>query len=140
MQVNEREIIQRSIAEDNERITALERIINRLYEDMVTERISEDNFTALLTKSQGEQTTLKNRVALNTERLNEKQQQIADTTHWISLIKEYGDIEQLDAITLNRLVRKIVIHEDMDGDIIRQTVEIHFNFMDRADKYKLIRK
>lgn len=140
VQVNEREIIQRSIAEDNERITALERIINRLYEDMVTERISEDNFTALLTKSQGEQTTLKNRVALNTERLNEKQQQIADTTHWISLIKEYGDIEQLDAITLNRLVRKIVIHEDMDGDIIRQTVEIHFNFMDRADKYKLIRK
>ncbi len=137
---SERDLILRSIAEDNERISSLERIISRLYEDMVTEKISEDNFNALLTKSQSEQSTLKNRVALNTERINERQQEIEDSSHWISLIKEYSDIETLDAVTLNRLIKKIVIHEDMDGDIIRQTVEIHFNFMDRADKYKLIRE
>lgn len=139
-QENERDIIMRSIAEDTERITALERIISRLYEDMVTEKISEDNFNALLSKSQTEQSTLKNRVTLNTKRINEKRQEIEDNSHWLNLIKEYSDIEELDALTLNRLIKKIVIHEDMDGDIIRQTVEIHFNFKDNADKYKLIRE
>ena len=139
-QENERDIIMRSIAEDTERINAIERIISRLYEDMVTEKISEDNFNALLSKSQSEQSTLKNRVALNTERINEKRQEIEDNSHWISLIKEYSDIEELDALTLNRLIKKIVIHEDIDEEIIRQTVEIHFNFKDNADKYKLIRE
>ena len=139
-QENERDIIMRSIAEDTERINAIERIISRLYEDMVTEKISEDNFNALLSKSQSEQSTLKNRVALNTERINEKRQEIEDNSHWINLIKEYSDIEELDALTLNRLIKKIVIHEDIDEEIIRQTVEIHFNFKDNADKYKLIRE
>ena len=43
----EREAIQRSIDEDSERITALERIISRVYEDMIAQRISEDNFNRI---------------------------------------------------------------------------------------------
>lgn len=62
------------------------------------------------------------------------------TTRWIELIKEYADIQELDTATLQRLIKKIVIHEDLDGDIIRQTVEIHFNFKGQPDKYKLIRE
>jgi len=46
----------------------------------------------------------------------------------------------LDAVTLNRLVQKIVIHEDIDGETVRQTVEIHFNFNDKADKHRIIRE
>lgn len=41
---------------------------------------------------------------------------------------------------MQRLIKKIVVHEDLDGDIIRQTVEIHFNFMGQPDRYKLIRE
>jgi len=52
----------------------------------------------------------------------------------------YTDIQELDTATLQRLIKKIVIHEDLDGDIIRQTVEIHFNFKGQPDKYKLIRE
>jgi hypothetical protein len=43
-------------------------------------------------------------------------------------------------VTLNQLIKKIVVYEDTDGSIIRQTVEIHFNFGNRTDKYKLIRE
>lgn len=56
------------------------------------------------------------------------------------LIKEYADIQELDAAMLHRLIKQIVIHEDLDGEIIRQTVEIHFAFMGQPDKYKLIRE
>ena len=136
----ERQMIEQSIAEDSERIDALERIISRVYEDMVADRITEDNFTRILERSQTEQATLKNRVALNRERLAQQDQEQEDNTRWLEIIKDYADIHVLDAVTLNRLIQKIVIHEDMDGDTVRQTVEIHFNFNNQADKHRLIRE
>ena len=86
----EREAIQRSIDEDSERITALERIISRVYEDMITQRISEDNFNRILEHSQTEQTTLKNRVMLNRERLVQQTQEQEDSTRWLEIIKDYS--------------------------------------------------
>ena len=136
----EREAIQRSIDEDSERITALERIISRVYEDMIAQRISEDNFNRILENSQTEQATLKNRVMLNRERLAQQTQEQEDSTRWLEIIKDYADIQKLDAVTLNRLVQKIVIHEDIDGETVRQTVEIYFNFNDKADKRRIIRE
>lgn len=136
----ERQLIEQSIAEDSERIDTLERIINRVYEDMVAGRITEDNFTRILERSQTEQGTLKTRVALNRERLAQQDQEQEDNTRWLEIIKDYADIQTLDAVTLNRLIQKIVIHEDADGDTVRQTVEIHFNFNNQADKHRLTRE
>ena len=86
----EREAIQRSIDEDSERITALERIISRVYEDMIAQRISEDNFNRILENSQTEQATLKNRVMLNRERLAQQTQEQEDSTRWLEIIKDYS--------------------------------------------------
>ena len=136
----ERALIEQSIAEDSERIDALERIISRVYEDMVAGRITEDNFNHILERSQTEQTTLKTRVALNRQRLAQLDQEQEDNTRWLEIIKDYADIQELDAVTLNRLVQKIVIHEDIDSDTVRQTVEIHFNFNNQADKCRIVRE
>lgn len=135
-----RALIEQSIAEDSERIDALERIISRVYEDMVAGRITEDNFNHILERSQTEQTTLKTRVTLNRQRLTQQDQEQEDNTRWLAIIKDYADIQELDAVTLNRLVQKIVIHEDIDSDAVRQTVEIHFNFNNQADKRWIIRE
>ena len=99
-----------------------------------------ENFNTILTKSQSEQNALRERIRHSQTRLDRGQQEQDDTTRWIELIKEYANIQELDTTTLQRLIKKIVIHEDLDGGIIRQTVEIHFNFMEQPDKYKLIRE
>jgi len=137
---SERTLIEKSNAEDTARLAAIEKLIAKLYEDMVEERVSAENFNAILSKSQAEQTALRDRLRLNQARLERDRQEQDDTTRWIELIKEYAEIRELDSATLQRLIKKIVIHEDMDGTIIRQTVEIHFNFMGQPDKYKLIRE
>ena len=126
--VSEREVIERSISSDNERIRELERVIGRLYEDMVSGKLNEDTFNSILEQKQAEQATLKNRVRLNSERIAEREQEEIDNVRWIETIKEYADIRELDATTLNRLIRVIVIHEDLDGETVRQTFEIHWNF------------
>lgn len=135
---SEREAVEKSVAEDTERIRALERVIERLYSDVTAGRISEENFTRILERSQSEQEALKKRVTLNRERLERQAKEQADNARFVEIIKDYADIQELDAVTLNRLIQKIVVHEDRDGETVRQTVEIFFNFNTYEDKTSLI--
>lgn len=135
----ERSAVEHSIGEDSDRLAALDRVVGKLYEDVTTGRISEDNFNRILSNSQQEQETLKSRVALAQERLSQMDKKGEENARWLEMIKEYADIQELDEVTLNRLIQKIVIHEDRDGDALRQTVEIFFNFSNHTDKQSVIR-
>lgn len=58
----------------------------------------------------------------------------------IDLIKDYGDITELDADTLNRLIKQIVIHEEITEDGTRNiSMEIHYNIRptDESKTYNL---
>jgi hypothetical protein len=137
---DERAIINKAITEDTMRIATLEKMIAKMYEDFISERISADNFNNLLNKSQAEQKALKNRVEHNTARRDSQKKQVEDNDQWKKLIIEYADIQELDSAMLNQLIKKIVVYEDTDDEVIRQTVEIQFNFANHTDKYKLIRQ
>ena len=51
-----------------------------------------------------------------------------DARQWVEAIQEYADITELDAATLNRLIKEIVVHESIDSDKTRHiSIEIHFN-------------
>lgn len=54
-QREQREAMERSLARDEERIEVLDKLVVRLYEDMVAGRISEQNFNTMLEKTQTEQ-------------------------------------------------------------------------------------
>ena len=102
-QKGQREAMERTLAKDEERIEVLEKMVLRLYEDMVAGRITDANFNLLLEKTQKEQ-------------------------EWVESIQEYRDITELDASTLNRLIKEIVVHETIGSDKTRHiSIEIHFN-------------
>jgi len=127
-------LIEKAISEDKARLLTLDKILTKLYEDYVAERINADNFNLLLSKNQAEQAAIKTRLDNNTSRLETREKQSEDNTRWLALIREYTDIRELDATTLNKLIQKIVVYEDIDGEVIRQTIEIHFNFINRRVK------
>lgn len=135
----EREIVLRSVAEDKDRLEVLDGMVAKLYTDLLDGRITEANFDRLLERTQREQNILRERLNNNQERIAAEQQEETDTSRWIELIKDYADITELDATTLHQLINKIVVHEDMDGDTIYTTIEIHFNFKVTADKETLVR-
>ena len=137
---NERDLIQKSVAADTARLQTLDRVMGKLYEDLIAERITTDNFNTLLNKTQAEQQALKDRVERNTARLDEQEREREDNSRWITLIREYADIQTLDRETLNQLIKKIVLHEDTDGRVIHQTVEIYFNFAGQPDKHRIVRE
>lgn len=127
-QKGQREALERSLAKDGERIEVLEKMVLRLYEDMVAGRISEENFNLLLEKTQKEQAELKARVEESRRRLEDEIRLAVDARQWVESIQEYKDITELDAATLNRLIKEIVVHEAIDSDKTRHiSIEIHFN-------------
>ena len=123
-----REAWERSLAKDEERIEVLEKRVLRLYEDMVAGRITENNFHLLLQKTQDEQAELKAKVEDGRKRLADEIRLAVDARQWVESIQEYRDITELDAATLNRLIKEIVVHESIGSDKTRHiSIEIHFN-------------
>lgn len=127
-QKGQREALERSLAKDEERIDVLEKMVLRLYEDMVAGRISEANFNLLMEKTQKEQAELKARATEGRKKLADEIRLAYDARQWVEAIQEYADITELDAATLNRLIKEIVVHESIDSDKTRHiSIEIHFN-------------
>ena len=127
-QKGQREALERSLAKDEERIEVLEKLVMRLYEDMVAGRVSETNFQLLMEKTQKEQKELKERVDKTRKLLHDEIQLADDAQQWIESIQAYRDITELDAATLNRLIKEIIVHESIDDDKTRHiSIEIHFN-------------
>ena len=124
--------ITKQIAKDEERIAFLEKMMLKLYEDMIADRINETNFDIMMSKTQKEQEDLKERVKANKEILGELPEQSYNSAAWLELIRGYADITELDREMLNKLIRVIYVHEEVDPNIRRsrerkRSVEIHFN-------------
>ena len=127
-QKGQREALERSLTKDEERIDVLEKMVLRLYEDMVAGRISEANFNLLMEKTQAEQAELKAKVEEGRKKLADEIRLACDARQWVEAIQEYADITELDAATLNRLIKEIVVHESIDSEKTRHiSIEIHFN-------------
>ena len=95
---------------------------------MVAGRISEANFNLMLSKTQKEQAELKARVEDGRKKLADEIRLAVDARQWVEAIQEYANITELDAGTLNRLIKEIVVHETIGSDKTRHiSIEIHFN-------------
>ena len=117
-----------AVAKDEERLEALNKMIMQLYEDRMLKHISEDNFNMLLEKTQKEQAEVQARIDATRQKLDNEAQIAYDAQQWKEAISQYADIQELDAATLNRLVKNIVVHEKIDEAGERHiTIEIHFN-------------
>ena len=53
------------------------------------------------------------------KRLSDEVQLANDAKQWVEAIQEYANITELDAATLNRLIKEIVVHERIDEDKTR---------------------
>ena len=130
----QREALEHALAKDEERVEVLDKMVLRLYEDMVAGRISEANFNLMLDKTQTKQAQLKERITEGRKKLADELQLASDARQWSEAIRAYADITELDAATINRLVKEIVVHEQIDPDRTRHiTIEIHFNLKPIAE-------
>ena len=133
-QENQIEVIQKTLAKDRERLEVLDRMTSKLYEDLLAERINEETFNKLLGKSNDEMNDLKKEIISLSAKVEDTEVMENNAQKWIDLISEYADIKELDAEILNKLIRQIVVHEEIDEDGKRNiSLEIHYNFRPNDD-------
>ncbi len=114
----------------------IDALFSRMYEDRVTGRITERNFSMLSDKYQTEQETLAQAIDSLQQQLAQDMQDSADAEKWIALIKQYKTPTELTAELLNALIEKVLVHEasskDENGNRV-QKVEIFYRFIGKID-------
>ena len=127
--------LQKQLAKNEKRLVDIERILLKLYEDRITEVLSDQNFTNMSTKLQSEQNDLVCEIESIKENLSESEVVSEGIVSFIDIIKSMEQIEVLDEKILNRLIDKIDIGEkttEENGEVF-QSVEISYKFIGKVE-------
>ena len=113
----------------------IDSLFTRMYEDFVSERITEYNFQMMSVKYQNEQAELEEKIAELKKKMDAVRQNESDAEKWIALIKEYAEPTELTAPLLNALIEKISVHEAIkhEDGTREQEVEIYYRFIGKID-------
>lgn len=123
------------LAKAEKRKTEVDRLFAKMYEDRVSERITEYNFNMLSQKYQMEQLELDEKIQKLKAALSESKQSVEDARQWIEIVKQYSEPTELTAELLNSMINKIVVHEAVkyDNGFREQKIEIYYRFVGKID-------
>ena len=106
-----------AIEKDKHRISEIDTMIERLYEDNVLGKIPDDRFSKMMGKYEAEQNQLVTETAKAEESLKTLEQDKVDLRAFLETIRQCTDIKKLTPAIVNRLIRRIEVHnsEKIDG-------------------------
>ena len=110
------------------RVAKLDGIIQRLYEDNIEGKVSDERFAKLTATYEAEQRQLEYRIAeLQSFMENAKNESLGVDT-FLSMVRRYTDIKELDAEIIRVFVEKILVYkaEKVDGHRV-QRIKIIYN-------------
>ena len=117
------------LSEGEKRITELDMIFKRLYEDNISGKLTDERFHKLSTDYEAEQTGLQTQAAILREEIEEVEGKSANVDRFLSVVRQYTDIPELTPRILHEFVEKIVIHAATDPHSKinrRQEVDIYY--------------
>ena len=122
--------LENSIGQAQERISELDRIMNRLYEDSALGRIPESRYEQMTKTYETEQAELENSIPELRRELEALKAKTDAAERFTEVIDRYTEIKALDAEILNGLIDRIVVHsrEEVNGRVYQQ-VEIFYRFV-----------
>ena len=118
----------RELEQSQARIKKLDEIIQKLYEDNIEGKISDERFAKMSANYEAEQHTLENRVAELQTIMTEEKESALNVDHFLSLVRKYTDIKELTAEIIREFVEKIYVYkaERIDGKRV-QRIKIVWN-------------
>ena len=120
----------KSVKAVRKRLTELERLVQSTYEDKVKGLIPEAVCIELLNKYQTERAEKAARLEELERRIEDSQTIQNDVQEWVSLIRQYRNLESLDRETLLRLIDKIEIGEQRIVDGLKEReIRIYYKFV-----------
>ena len=120
----------KQMAKFQKRITELDKIFKRIYEDDITGAISHERFLKLSAEYESEQTDLQNQVKIFEEETKVFDNQQTDFKQFREIVRKYVGIKELTPAIVNEFVKKIIVHApDKSSGHRVQKIQIIFNFI-----------
>lgn len=125
-----RETTQQEIGKLRRRVQELENMTAKLYEDKVSGAISGATFSLLIEKSEEERIQKSEQLDALLAEADKARQDMEDIQKWVSIIKKYLDLQELDRETVDELIDHIEIGERtvIDGQK-QQDIKIFYRFV-----------
>ncbi|MEY8387686.1 DUF4368 domain-containing protein [Oscillospiraceae bacterium 38-13] len=124
----------RQLEQHTRRISEIDTIIQRLYEDNLNGKLTDARFSKMTATYEEEQKKLEASVTELQETIETYEQQTLNVKSFLKLVRSYTEPERLTPEILRMFVEKIVIHEPMKEDSRRiQQVDIFYNFVGQLD-------
>lgn len=113
------------------RLQELERLMCRIYEDMILNKIPNSRYEILNNQYETEQITLSKEIKDLEQTISRYEKETDRAKKFISLISRYENFDELTTTMINEFVEKIIVHErDRKGSqTSKQKIEIYFNFI-----------
>lgn len=117
---------QRLTAAQN-RISEIDRVISRLYEDNILGKISDERFSKMSAGYESEQKALEAEVAEIEQKLKDADKAGVDLRMLLKGLREFTEVKELTPELVNTLIQRIEVHNsDRSSGKIRVKVDIYF--------------
>ena len=117
------------VSQYSKRTAELDKLFTRLYEDNVSEKISDERFEMLSKKYETEQQEIRKNLSELSAFIESKEQKIADVTQFLSIVRKYTNITELTPEIMHEFIEKIVVHApDKSSGHRRQQLDIYYRF------------
>lgn len=126
------------LAQSEKRIAELDVIFKRIYEDNISGKLSDERFIKLSRDYEQEQAQLKAVVETLGREVKQQEQKKTNVRKFISVVKKYTDMTQLDATILREFVEQIRVSDTYTTDeqqkrVKIREIEIVYNFIGAFD-------
>ena len=112
------------------RVSKIDLLIQRLYEDNVEGKISDVQFIKITSAYENEQQTLNVRITELNKIIKNEQEKITNTSSFLNLVKYYTNITKIDAEIIRTFIKKVYIYNaDTIGNRKILKIKIVFNFI-----------
>lgn len=118
----------RQLADSEKRITELDTIFRRLYEDSISGKLSDERFQKLSADYEKEERNLKVLTSSLRKEVELEESKSADVDRFLSVVERCTDIPELTPCILHEFVEKIIVHaaSDPKGKNRTQEIDIYY--------------
>jgi len=134
-------LAQKEYEQGQARITTLDKIMQRLYEDHVMEKISEERFCKMSADYEAEQKSLLERVAVLKQTLDAAKEQNLNIDRFLKIVHKYTELTELSGDVIRNFINRIIVYkaEKING-VRTQRIQILYNCIGAVELSKLDEK
>ena len=100
----------------NERLKEIDNLIQHIYEDNVSGKITDEMFSNFSTNYTNEQKDLKEKIEILNKSISTTEQKEIAITSFVDKIKKYTEIKEITPEIINELIDKILVHQQTKID------------------------